>query len=866
QSYNSIGYVQDALGNFDAALTLYTQTLDIRQRKLGPEHPDVAKAQSNIGLLHWNRGDYDAALEALDEALRIRRAAYDDEHPEVGASYLNLGLVYDTMGDDGRAGEYYERALTIVRNAFGTEHPWVAEVYKNLGALASETGDDAQALSYYEQALAILQDQFGEGHPELAPYLYNIGRVYLDQEDSDTALSYYERGLQIDRDALGDNHPSVAMAYDDIGTLHLQRGDLPEAQAAFEQALALNTAIYGDQSANVARSHLNLAAVDQEAGRIQRALEHYQQALVANLPGFNETNPYITPPLLAALDDEWLLLGLRDKGAVFAQRFTLSSDLADLEAAHASFERAGGVVNRMWSSYRAEDSKLFLAENVAPLYDQAIQTTLTLHELTGEPAYLERAWTYVEQSKAGTLRDAFNEAQAPAIAGLPDSLLTFERRLRTELARSEQAIREEIAFSGDDAPLVQRMRASFFDRQQRYEQLIRQIEQDYPNYYALKYDRGVTTPADLQRTLLRDGNAALVSYYVGAENVHILALTSDSLTASTVRAGIPFVERVRALRQSVVTSDYDQYIRLGHEVYQQLVGPVASHVGEREIIVVPAGVLHVVPFEALLTEPVDEDGVRDYRTLPYLLSRQSVRYAYSATLLASETGENQAGAEVSAGELLAFAPIFGDAAPGPTRHEASYLPATREEVQSIRDLFASKLGWASRLFGGGPDVFTGREATEDRFKRLDTGRYAYVHLATHGFVDADDPALSGLAFARGDDGGEDGILYLGELYTLNLDAELVVLSACETGLGRLATGEGVIGLTRGFLFAGAENVMVSLWQVDDASTAQLMETFYSRLLSGLPKATALREAKQALIASDPRYARPYFWSTFVLVE
>jgi CHAT domain-containing protein len=193
------------------------------------------------------------------------------------------------------------------------------------------------------------------------------------------------------------------------------------------------------------------------------------------------------------------------------------------------------------------------------------------------------------------------------------------------------------------------------------------------------------------------------------------------------------------------------------------------------------------------------------------------------------------------------------------------LPASRKEVTDVRGLFAMRAGFFGGWFSSRSRVYLGRDATEGRLKSAGLERYRYVHLATHGVVDEKHPALSRLLFEPESGSSEDSVLTLGEIYNLRLNADLVVLSACDTGLGGIARGEGIIGLTRGFLYAGARSLLVSLWPVSDEAAASLVVDFYAKLLEGRPKARALREAKLHTMARNPEYAKPFYWSSLVLV-
>jgi CHAT domain-containing protein len=279
----------------------------------------------------------------------------------------------------------------------------------------------------------------------------------------------------------------------------------------------------------------------------------------------------------------------------------------------------------------------------------------------------------------------------------------------------------------------------------------------------------------------------------------------------------------------------------------------------KDLIVVPDGPLNAVPFEALLEGDV-HPGDEYVRPLPYVLRDHAVSYAYSATVLLQGLRRKKARPP---DEFVGFAPSFAEAtshvgAPGP-------LPASRKEVTDVRAMFAQRAGFFGGWFSGRSRIYVGREATESQLKSAGLERYRYIHLATHGIVNDTHPGLSRLLFEPESGTGEDGVLTFGEIYNLRLNADLVVLSACDTGGGLVARGEGIIGLTRGFLYAGSNSLLVSLWPVSDEAAAGLVSVFYAELLTGKSKAQALREAKLQTLSRNPEYAKPFYWSALVLV-
>jgi CHAT domain-containing protein len=333
---------------------------------------------------------------------------------------------------------------------------------------------------------------------------------------------------------------------------------------------------------------------------------------------------------------------------------------------------------------------------------------------------------------------------------------------------------------------------------------------------------------------------------------------------------------IQSLRDGITKQRYEEFVRPARTLYRTLVEPIEDKIGDADIVVVPDGAIHYVPFETLLSSDIDGSAIRNYGNLPYVIRERAVSYAYSATLL-KELRERVHHA--TARDFLAFAPVFTtdltsgsrtaefyySNAENGVRARAPYLPASLDEVRLIQRAFRRTYSLSDRLFGAKTRLMIRDQASESNVRLPAVADFRYVHFATHAFVNEANPDLSGLVLADEPSGTNDGVLHLGEVYNLDLNAELVVLSACETGYGRLATGEGLMGLTRGFLYAGASNVVVSLWKADDVATRDLMVPFYESMIASNSKAQSLRRAKLSLLDMSSRHARPYFWAQFVLM-
>jgi CHAT domain-containing protein len=558
---------------------------------------------------------------------------------------------------------------------------------------------------------------------------------------------------------------------------------------------------------------------------------------------------------------------------------------ARLGAALACYEQGLALIDSMRTSYKAEGSKFFVGAKHFAIYEKAIGAALRLHELKADSSYDHRAFAYSERAKAGVLQQALQEARARHFAGIPDSLLERERKLRIDLAyHGTQWRQQKLERENRDSVKILAHEERLFSLNHQYEALLKKFERNYPQYFSLKYRAETVTVSDIQKTL--DEKTTVVEYFAGDSALHIFAMTRNAFKIKTAPRVVFLANEVEILLSAIAGSDYGRYVQSARRLYEALIQPVAPQVEGKNLLIIPDGVLNYVPFEALLTEAVNADAAaEDFSKLPYLVREQAVSYAPSAALWLESIRRER---KLPEGDLLAFAPVFPNgltaklrkiAALGKnfaldsTRSANGTLLATRKEVEGIEELFNRNPNFFARmfgrLFGNGSRVFIEREASERNLKAQPLSRYRYVHIATHGVANQNVPELSALMFA--DDSSadaEDGVLFLGEIYNLALNADLVVLSACETGIGKLSRGEGLLALSRGFIYAGAKNLLVSLWKVKDASTARLMREFYAGMLAGQTKAEALRQAKLQLIKSEsanPKFAMPYYWAPFILI-
>ncbi len=877
ECYNNIGDNFYLNGQFDKSLEVLDKALESGLKIFGENHASVARNYHRMGNAHKGRGDRYKAREYTHKALAIRLDVLEENHPDVARSYGNLANSYADDGDVDTAVLYCEKILAIFRQAYGENHPDVAKVYENLGVFYGSRYAE-KSFECHNQALAIRRMVFGENHPALAGSYSNLANFYLQKHDYDKALEHHDKVMQILRQRFGENSLQVASVYRNFGVVYYNKRDYRQALEYFNKDLAIELQLLNARHPSLASIYQKFGKLYDATNQYEKALQYYQKSLLCLVPDFADSNFSNNPSLGQLRPDDGVLLSLKFKAeALQGWSRQNENDLKKLQAALSAFALVIDYIAKMRSGYKAEGSKLALQEKIYIIYEKVIQASLQAYGLTKNAAYKEQAFRFAERGKAVVLAQLLQESQARQFTGIPASWLEKERALKIDLAFSETEIeKEKRKNEKQDKTKLRRHQDRYFALKKDYDELMKRFEKSYPKYYGLKYKTSTAAVAELQKSL--DDQTAVLEYFVGDSAIFAFAVTKQGFEVVATKRDSSFAGMVAGLANSFknVTSK-PAYLQRAAQLYQILVKPLEAHIANKpQWIIIPDGELHQIPFEALLSKNVSPAIEPDDRALPYLIQQHEISYHYSATLLLQSY---QAQKTVSHTNLFAgFAPVFSqerkngnlvttDFSPaGVARPDAhSYLMTrdgkTLDELkyseQELRDIMAAFL-YRGR-------AYLHQDASEENFKTNLKG-YKFVHVATHGVISSDNPKLSNLAFSQPQDRSarEDGILYSAETYNLDLNADLLVLSACQTGAGKFAKGEGLMALTRGFLYSGARNIVASLWKVYDQHTSLLMVEMYRQIAAGKSYSAALREAKLKMI-TNPETAGPQSWAGFVLI-
>jgi CHAT domain-containing protein/Tfp pilus assembly protein PilF len=807
KTVNNLASVQQLLGDFDAARRLHEEALQLRQ-SLAPGSADVADSLNNLGNLTLLQGDLQAARRFYERSLEIRRRLDPDGH-SVAVSLNNLSLVDFDEGDVESAQRQHLEALAILERV-APESLETAKVLNNLGIDATRQGDEDGAAHYHQRALA-LQEKLAPESLDVVLSLINLGGSSLAQGDLDEARQLFERALGIQQRAAPQSL-ELANVLQGLSNVLRHQGELERAAQLQDEALELRRRL-APGSVVVAYSLFGAGELAWQRGEPAKARE----ALLLAGDILEQRAPH----------SRWHARVLHLLGRVEAAD-------ARPQASRARYERAVEVIEAQRERIGGEEGRTFLALDVKDTYHDLVAAQ-------AEAGELALALQTLERSRARVLLERIGERRIDWASRVPEAL---RRRIEVQQRRRRVLDRELASAADEDVP---RLRARYAELRVEDDAVAQEARRSAPGYAAVVHPQPLR--AGQLASALRPGTL-LLAFSVGEHESWGLAALRDedgTLETRAHRAGLGreqlglLVERLR--RRLEQDAAPDRWLAAGAPLYAELIEPFeAQLVRARRLLVVPDGPLHVLPFAAL--------GPASGAVAP-LLQRLGVTVVPSVTVY-RELRDRRPAVANGVEWVGIGAPVFGPAVHRAVRALAAGtelvpLPGARRELELV-----------GRLFGRA-ELFLGAEATEQRVRSLPP-RTEIVHLATHGLTDERFPMSSALALSADGD-GNDGLLQAWEVYeSLRLDAALVVLSACSTGTGHLRGGEGLIGLSRAFLFAGARSLLVSLWPVADETTPRLMETFYRGLLAGLDKDEALRRAQLELLGTGPRH-----WAAFQIV-
>ncbi len=850
------------------ALVAYQEALAIARGQ-----GDVSRAgevQYNVGTLHRSCGSPSLAATAFEAAFAIGREAGD--RPLQAVCKRDLALLAKRRGDLTEAQDHIEHAWQLIDGVDDREVK--AAVLHELGNLERYQGKLTQAREHYLECLHLNESL--DRKDWIVDVLLSLGSLSLDLRRPDEARTHYQHALSIAEEF---GAPAkVADVQRELGAVYERLNQYSRAEELYRDSLAAAEKVGSERL--IAVAHFRLGHLLVKLGRAREALEHLSAA--------RDRQRSIG-------EQQGLSLTLRALGSAYGRLGEERPALDHLSEALTLQQRQGNPLRVVWTLYeiaklQEANEPMAAIETVeeAIALSQQVRSGLAIDLLRAEfseaPRHLYElyvdllirqgdtvaAFAANEEGRAQALLDLLAEAQTDPRLGIDQSLYDESRAVDQRIAGLQIALRDALMVD-PTGERVSRLRERLEEAIQSWWRLEAEIRQRAPRYRELQAP-SIQTVEEVQATLPPE--AALLEYWLGAERSYLFVVTRDRFTVLPLPPTEDVRSRIKRVRSAMVGLEPPaSFAAEAHALYLDLVAPgLQAATGATELIIVPDGPLHLLPFETLVTSTAAAgDGFSD---LAYLLRRASISYAPSSTVLAN-LDRHSASRERHGLRFLAFADPLYDRALALDCPEADSSEGRPEGAVNagVRARNLQRLRGARRevraiaaLYGADARVYEGAEATEERVTAdPEVAAAARLHFAVHGVICETRPERSGLVLALHDEPVDDGVLSTREIFGLNLTADLVVLSACDTGVGKIVWGEGVVGLSRAFFYAGAPSLVVSLWPVSDRSTAGLMASFYRRLDEGEDKAEALRHAKLELLAPNGRSAAPFYWAPFVLI-
>lgn len=858
QMYNNLGFIYNRQGDYLKAEDYFTKALEIRIEVLAPGDIRLAKTYINLGGFMAKIVKIERSREYLESAKEIFMDQFGPDYIELGKVYINLGVLSYKSGDYNEARVFFLESVRLFsRSPFSYTRDLVS-CYNNLGLCEHEEKNNKEALIWYFKSveLNIKRD------PERLGNTYDkIANVYKDLHEELLAEQYFQLSINNAIQYKGHKHLDLASAYMNYGIFLMEKLDYDPALENYSMALGLYLENYGLKHPATSRCFHNISEFYRETDRPDSALKYVQEALVAVVEDFQAKDISKNPDPEQSLSNLRLLSSLKLKAELLIAEFNREESKPDqLKLAFESLKLAIRVAEDLRMEYQSEESKLFLAANEKSTYNEIVKVAMRLYELEDDKGYMQAAFKYSEKGKSAILLSAIRDMEAKDFSGIPHDLLRMETEINRQLGFYKEKIYEEKRESEVNANTITLYESYIFDLNHRSDSLLEVLERNYPEYYNLKYKTDVASLQQVQDWLKKD--QAILEYVI-ADSVLISFLVSpNEIIVKQNKMNLSFRDDLSTLRQhltsatfsSGVKDSYNSFIKASSGVYACLIKPFEEEIAGKKLLIVPDEAIAYIPFEILLPGQAEFEEM-DYSRLDYLLKKHVVSYSPSATLLLNTGMKKQEGTS-----LLAFAPIYPannmekhslESSRQAYRDELYPLPFTIDEVNAIKTITNAT-------------VYLNEEASELNFKQT-AGNFDILHLAMHTIIDDDNPMYSKLAFSKpAVDSQEDGFLNLTEIYNFSLKARLTVLSSCNSGSGKLKSGEGVMSLARGFMYAGCPNIIMTMWKVDDISGSKIMTGFYSYLKKSYSTEEALRMAKlDYLETASSLRAHPFFWSPYM---
>lgn len=800
-----IGVLEHYFDNFSAAKEAYIKTINLKTRLPLLADSFLFKPYLYFGILLYNENYFDSSLGIYKKAEHIAQD-YTTRLQETERLYNTLGALYYETGNFIQARNYTEKSLAIIPKSNPYYKQLVVNYKINLASILTKLEEYDEANRIYQEILPL------DINRDII--LHNIGVINLKLGAINKSLDYFRKVHYTDNRRIR-LYNDVAAAFINIrkydsARVYLQMADKNDTNARKTSVKGQTNQSWGD--------------LLMEENKLKEALDKYQAAIGNYFPGYNESDVYKNPISFSGVFSYINLFNaLISKATAFEKLYAQQKDISYLEAALNAYISAFKLAEYVEKSYDSDEARLFLNKIKYGVHSKPIDISLLLYEKTKDTVYLEQAWQFDQMNKASILSYNIYENELRNADSLKGEV-NRERNIRSAITRLSIKAANET-----NTDKLKEITNAIRDNEIE----LGKIQDNISAKSAAKNIRPSIPSANRIQQKLLDNKTALLSYHLAENELLILSITKNNFTYTKVPTDQHFFSGIdsfiHALHAVSGESKFDA-TRLSQQLYSRLIKPVLPEIRNiTRLVIIPDDELNYVPFEAL------QDSVKNY-----LVEKISVQYQYSASLLEKRKRK------IASRGILSFAPFANS-----TGKFYSRLNYSEDEIKGLDG-----------------KTYIDSSATKENFLTY-SNKFAVIHLATHAQVNDSKPSQSFIAFANNSNDSIMGRLYAQEIYDLSLDStQLVILSACETGTGRLVHGEGMMSLSRAFAYAGCPDIVTSLWKAEDKTTAFLMKRFHYYLSDKRSADDALHLAKLDLLKTneiDERLKTPNYWAHIIFI-
>jgi len=791
-----------------------------------------------VGEINSAKGFYDEALTTLNKAEKWILQCKDEY--QISEYYNQIGLANWGLNNLEKASLFLEKAKNIREKKWGQKHPYTASIYNNLGLINTENPDIQY--HYFKKYITAFHLKYGFQHTAIAIGYNNLALVFLSDKQLDSAKYFLQKSLDIRIQLYGNQHTGVAFCYQSLAMIEAETGNNKVAKELLYKSLEIYNQIFKEKHSEKSTVYNQLATIALENEEFNEAEKLIKLSFKNNCSIYSDS--LLIPKALLCNNTEIMLMSLYTLSNCYSDKYTKKTlRIKHLKKALLILNLADTLITEAQKEKAENKDKLKLANLAASIYENAIYVCATLAEVTHLEKYKNLAFYYAEKNKANVLLGAITETSAIEYAGIPSTLILQETKYKNSLSYYEQL------YFAKNFP---KYNDSILHYKNLIEKFTQNLEKQYPAYYNLKYNVKINSVTEISSVLKPNENVVSFTLLPRLQKLYVFVIQPNrKLKMYDYYLDNRFDKNITALRNAIKFNNEATFLKISSLIKKQI-WQFSLSKKCKNLIVIPDGSLHQLPFEVLNFNK----KAQNYTQASYLLQKYAISYQFSTSMFV-QMRKMEANNKID--KLLACNPVkFNSNTNLSSREGLSDLLGTIEEVKDI-EKFANKAGIQTTFLSE-------TKASEAAFKNTKLTDYQIIHIASHGDVNLQNPQLSKIYFTDDTTNKNDGALTAAEIYNLKLKCELFTLSACETGRGKIEKGEGVIGLTRALIYAGAKNALVSYWKVDDMATAQLMSNFYESWLtsnnSGI--STSLQQAKLSLI-QNKQFIAPQFWAAFFLI-